>query len=398
MATGLTKNTSVIGIQQESTEGTYAAPAAATDFIAPLESGFELTPGKELVERKLITSTIGEITPRVGLQSVGVTLPVELRASGTEGGKTDFDLLLKGALGNSRQITSNVTTKSSGNTGTVLQIEDADISKFSVGDFIIVKESGAYAPNFITAKTSGTGTATITVAPGRASGNYPDSVVLSKSTTYYPANTGHIPLSMSFYWGNEIVEKAIGCKVTQMSVDNFQTGQLANFAFSLQGLSFDQANESAAFTPSFDDALPPLILRACIYQDGTAIDVNKFGLQLTNELKFITTTCSSSGKVSSRVTSRRIAGSVNPYKDDTSVAQFTKFSANTAYSLIVFAYNPSAVSGEISLGSAVGIYLPNCITTELKVGDQEGILTDEISFRATGGSAGTSNDIYVGFV
>lgn len=399
MATGLTKNTTVIGIESESTEGTYVAPSAATSYIAPLESGFELTPGKELVERKLITSTIGQVKPRVGLQSVTATLPVELRGSGTEGAETDFDLLIKGALGARRQISTTTTTKSSGNTATILQIQDADISKFSVGDMIIVKESAAYAPNFITAVDTSSGTANITVAPGRASSTYPNSVVVSKCTTYYPANSGHIPLSLSFYWGNEIRETAIGCKVTQMSVDNFQTGQLASLNFSVAGLSFDQVNGSAPHTPSFDTGgVPPLILRACLYQNSVAIDINKFSISLANELKFITSTCSASGKTSSRVTSRKITGSINPYKDDTSVAQFTKFNANTDYSLIVFAYNPSSTTGEIDMGSCVGFYLPACITTELKVGDQEGILVDDISFQAHGGSAGTSNDIYMGFV
>jgi hypothetical protein len=398
MATGITKNTTIIGLAVESTEGTFLAPQGATSYVAPLEDGFELTPSKELIERNILTSSISNPTPRTGMESVTVQIPVEMRASGVEGGDPDFDPLLKGALGSRRQIAAQNTTKNSGNTGSVLQIEDADIADYNVGDMIVVLESGGHHPCFITAVDSTGGAANITIAPSKSSGSFSNSVVVSKSTTYYPANSGHQAISASVYWGNTIREYAAGCKVTQLSVENFQTGQLASFNFALEGLDFNQADGAAPHTPSYDSGTPPIILRACVYQNGTSIDVNSFSMQLTNELGFITSTCSASGKTSSRVTARNISGSVNPYKDDTSVAQWTKFDQNTEYSLMVFAYNPSSTSGEISMGSCVGIYLPQCITTELKVGDQEGILVDDISFQATAGSAGSSNDIYIGFV
>lgn len=397
MGTGIAKNTSIIGLKEEVTEGTYVAPAAATDYIQPLE-GFDVSPKKEVVERTILTSSIGKVTPRVGQKSVTVSLPVEFRASGIEGAATDFDLLLKGALGNVRSIATTTTTKASGNTGSVLQIEDADISKFTVGDIILIKESGGHHVCAVTAKTTGTGTATITVLPSKTSGSFSNSVVISKSTTYYPANSGHIPLSVSVYWANEILQKAIGCKVTKLSLDGFSTGGLASFGFELEGLSFDEIDGSAPHTPTYDSGIPPLILNACLFQDGVDIPVNSFGVNIANTLGFITSTCSANGKISSRVTARTVAGSFNPYKDDTSVAQFTRFDQNTAFSLFVRAYNPSAVSGEIEMGSAIGIYLPNCLITEKKIADQDGILTDELTFSATRGVSGSTEEIYIGMV
>jgi hypothetical protein len=381
MATGIAKNTTIIGLKEEVTEGTYVVPSAATDYIQPLES-IDVSPRKELVERTILTSSIGVVQPRVGTKSVTAALPVEFRASGVEGGKTDFDLLLEGALGNSRQIASRIETKASGNTGSILQIEDADIGSLSVGDIIVVLESGAHHICAISAKDSSTGTANVTITPAKASGSFSNSVEISKSTTYYPANSGHIPLSLSVYWANEILEKAVGCKVTRMSIDNFSVGALASFGFELEGLGFEETNSAAPHTPSYDTGLPPLILNASVYQDGTEISVNNFSLQLQNTLGFITSTGSSNGRISSRVTRRTLSGSINPYKDDTSVTQYTKFNANTSFTLFVRAYNPSAVSGEVELGSVIGIYLPSCLITEKKVADQEGILTDELSFSA----------------
>lgn len=397
MATGIAKNTSIIGIKEESTEGTYLAPAAATDYIQPMD-GFDVAPKKEVVERTILTSSIGKVTPRVGQKSVTVSLPVEFRASGVEGAATDFDLLLKGALGNVRAIATTTTTKASGNTGSVLQIEDADISKFTVGDIVLIKESGGHHVCAITAKSTGTGTATVTILPSKASGSFSNSVVISKSTTYYPANAGHIPLSISTYWANEILQKAIGCKVTKLSLDGFSVGGLASFGFEAEGLSFDEVNGAAPHTPTYDSGIPPLILNACLFQDGVDVPVNSFGVSLQNTLGFITSTCSANGRISSRVTARTLSGSFNPYKDDTSVAQFTKFDQNTAFSLFVRAYNPSAVAGEIDMGSAIGIYLPNCLITEKKIADQDGILTDELTFAATRGVSGSTEEIYIGFI
>jgi hypothetical protein len=397
MATGIAKNTTIIGLKQESTEGTYVAPGAATDFIQPLE-GFDIAPKKDTVERTILTSSIGKVTPRVGQKSVTASVPVEFRASGTEGAVTDFDLLLKGALGNSRAISTTTTTKSSGNTGSVLQIEDADISKFNVGDIVVIKETGAHQCVAITAKSTGTGTASITVLPSKPSGNFSNSVVISKSTTYYPANSGHIPLSLSVYWANEILQTAFGCKVTKMSLDNFSVGNIASLGFEMEGLGFDESNGSAGFTPSYDSGIPPLILSACLYQDGVDLPINSFGLNLQNTLGFITSTCSANGKISSRVTARTITGSLNPYKDDTDVGQYTKFNANTEFSLFVSAHNPSSTSGEFDMGSVIGIYLPKCLITEKKIGDQNGILTDELTFAATRGVSGATEEMYIGFI
>lgn len=394
----VTKNTTIIGLKEEASEGVYLAPAAATDYIQPLADGFEISPTKELVERTVLTSSIGKVSPRVGTKSVSATLPVEFRASGIEGAKTDFDPLMKGALGSSRQITTTTTSKAVAHTATVIQIEDADISKFNVGDLIVVKQSGDHTPSFITAVDSTLTAANITVLPGRETGVFSASVVISKSTTYYPANSAHIPLSLSYYWGNTKTTKAIGCKVTSLSLDNFATGQLASFNFGLEGLSFDEVDGGAPHTPSFDVGLPPLILNSCLYQDGVNLQVNQFAVSLSNTLGFVTSTCSDNGKISSRVVERALEGSLNPYMDDVSVAQFTKFNQNTAFSLAVFSYNPSAVAGEIDMGSVVGIYLPNCLITEKAYGDQDGILTDELSFAATRGTAGSTEEIYIGFV
>jgi hypothetical protein len=398
MATGITKNTSIIGVEIEGTEGTYTAPSAATSYVQPLADGFELTPAREKIDRAILTNSIGKATPRLGIKSVQAALPVEFRASGVEGGDVDFAALLKGALGATRSIASTTTTKSSGNTGSVLQIQDADISKFNAGDIVVVKESGGHHVCAITAVDSSTGAANIAITPAKASGSFSNSVVISKSTMYYTANASHPALSLSYYWANEILQKAIGCKVTAMSLDNFATGQVASLKFDLEGLGYGESNTVAPHTPSYDTGIPPIILGATVYRNGTAIDINKFSLSLANTLSFLTATANANGRSASRVTERQVTGSINPYKDDTATTYHDAFDAGTEFSLFIKAYNPSAVAGEVTLGSVIGIYLPKCIATETKVADENGILTDDISFQAVRGSSGSTEEMYLGLI
>jgi hypothetical protein len=300
-------------------------------------------------------------------------------------------------LGDVRSIAAQVTTKAAGHTVGNLPIEDADIGDFTVGDIIVVLEAGDNSVHAVEAVDTSGGAANIDIVPDRDS--IPSaSVVISKSRTYFPANSGHSALSLSYYWGNEIRQSAVGTKVTTMSVDGFSTGGVASFNFGLEGLSFDEIDGAAPFTPTFDSGLPPIILGACVYQNDTSLDVNEFTLSLENTLGFLTSTCSENGRINSRVTSRAVSGSINPYKDDTSVGQHTFFDDNTEYSLFAFAANPSSVAGEFELGSVVGIWLPKALTVEKIVADQEGILTDAISFQATRGEDGAMDEIFVGVV
>ncbi len=399
MATPVIRDTSVFGIEAESTEGTYAVPAAATSYFQPEEDGFEFTPSRDLLERNVINQSIGAATPKVGMKSVAGSLTTELRASGVEGGDVDFGLLLKGALGATRAISANKTTKSSGNTGSVLQIEDADISAFTVGDIILVKETGGHHVAFIASKTSGAGTATITISPAKPTGVFSNSVVISKSTMYLTANTGHPALSLSYYWGNQIRQAALGAKIKSMGIENFTTGQLARLAFAWEGLTYTEIDGAAPHTPTYDVGTPPVILSASIFKDGTEFNINTFGLSLENTIAYQTQTSSPNGKVASRVVERKITGTVNPYMDDATTAFFTLFDANTEFSLFIRAYNPSATAGEIAMGSVFGIYLPKCIVTEYKKGDLEGLITDEVGFQAVRGSSGDLNEeMYVGLI
>lgn len=395
MATGLIRKNTIIGLEEEVTEGTYLAPQADTSYIQPLEDGFSITPARELLDRTILNASPGKPTPRLGVKSVTAELPVEFRASGVEGGAPDFDKLLDSALGDVRNATAS-TTKT-GNGASQLEIEDADISKYAVGDIVVVKEAGAWEARPISAVDTTPGFANIQFPFPLDNGAPADNVVVAAFRTYLTAEVGHAPLSLSYYWANEIRQALSGGKVTSMSIDNFTTGQVGSFNFSLEGLTYeDEVDGVAPHTPVYDSALPPILLNACVFYDGVVKEVNTVSLTLTNTLGFITDLCSPNGRVSSRVTDREITGSINPYKDDTTTEFFDDWNDGTEFSLFVTAYNPSAVAGEWDPGSAVSLWLPQCLNTEFNTEDLEGILVDQLTFRATRGANGDQEEMFIG--
>ncbi len=390
------KDTQKWAVEEEVTEGTYVTPASAASFLQVLKQGSELKESKEFLEREVFTGSIGDITPRTGIKSSSGAIPVECRANSTEGSAPEFNSLLKSALGTRRQNTTNVTTKASGNTGSVLHIEDADISKFNIGDIVLVKQAGAYHVSPITAKASGAGVATITLLVSKPSGSFSNSVVIAKFTTYTVAESGHPTLSVTQYIDDAVKKMAIGARVNKFSLADFTTGKMPKFNFGFEALSFDRSLAAPAYTPSYDSALPPIMLDAKAYMDGTALTINELVLNVECTTGFATSFSSSNGKISSRVTKRKITGTIDPYQQTDSIANYTKFLNNTEFSLFAYAKNDTGVTGEFQ--NVVAVYMPKCIITELNEGEADGLVKEGINFKASRGTAGTTNEIYICFI
>jgi hypothetical protein len=381
----------------EDTEGTYKAPQSANDYVQTLKDGAEMTPSQELLERNIFTGNIGKTQSRLGTKSVTGSMPVEFRAGENEGDAPEADALLSAALGG-KKTRAAVTTKT-GNTTTLLQIEDADISDFSRYDIVLVKEAGQFEMSWVFNVDDTPGASTITLGQG-LSFTPSDNVEIAAVTQYSAANSGHPSLSISKYIEDTILEQSAGSRITSMALENFSTGQISTLNFGFEGLSFDRSVTANPYTPNYDDTLPPITLRACVHQDGTQIQVNDLTMSLENTLGFVTSTCSANGRLSSRVTERSISGSFNPYKQDDNVDQFEKFKCNTAYSLFAYAFNPLLDSncnftGEFNNG--IAILLPNCITTELGESDADGLLVDDVSFEANRGPQGAIDEVKIAF-
>lgn len=391
----LSKDTK-IGVEEEVTEGTYVAPSGATSYVQPLE-GYSFTPGREVIDRPVIRTNLDPATPKMGIKSVTAVVPVECRASGTAGGQPDHHSLLKSAFGSERSIAAAVTS-GTGHTSTVINIEDADISDFSVGDVVMVKESGAFELRPITAVDDSTGAANITLAFALDGGAPADNVDIEAVQMYHTAQSGHVPLSISQYLGNELRAAGLGMKVTSLALENFTPGQIPSWNFQLEGIGYTYTDGAAPHTPTFDSATPPVVLSACIWRDGVDTKVQNFSLSMANQFNFLTSTCSADGREKSVITGREITGSFDPYTDDTSVDHFTDWEAGTEFSIFLNAYTPSGTAGEITLGSAVGIWIPKAICTEFAPQDSDGVFVDQMSFRVVSGEDGATGGMYLGLV
>ena len=396
MAIGIKDNT-VYAVEIEDTEGTYKAPTADTSYVQVLADGAELTPAKETLERNIFNGSIGKSTPRTGTRTVTGAMPVEMRASATEGAAPEYDALMRSAMGLRRQVTTTTaddTDAGGPHTTSRIYLLDADASKYQVGDIVTIKKSGDHHTSPVTAVSNVAGDVYIDLLVANDTA-FSDGDVIAAVSTYVTADSGHPSLSISKYIEAARLEQATGARVSSMALENFTTGQLANWNFGFEGLDWDASLTAQPHTPDFDDALPPIILNACVFQDGVQLDVNELSFSLENTLGFVTSTCSSNGRISGRATERNITGSFNPYKEDNSVSQWTNFKDNTEFSIFASAYIPSSTAGEY--GQVVAFYIPKCVITEVSEADQDGLLQNELSFTAARGSDGSTEELYVSF-
>lgn len=395
MGIGLVADEGIVFATEEVTEGTYVAESIAGQALEVLSDGLEFTPGRELLERNNRTSTIETVESLLGQKSMVGTVPVELKAGSASGDAPETDLLYKALLGGKRQILAQVTSKAApAHTDSQLEIEDADIGDFAVGDIIRVLEAGAFHTSPITAVDPSGGAANITLLVPAPAGAFSASVVIEKATTYFSAS-GAPTLSLTNYLGGEIRQKAIGMRPVSAEISNFATGQLGEVAFGLEGLNFDREVGTPVVTGTFDTSLPPVMLGAKIYYNGAEIQVNNLSVSLTNTVGFLTSTGSKSGKISSRITKLSISGSINPYTENDDVDKFTDFNDSNAFSLFASTHNfTNAACTEWN--QEVAIYLPKCKISELTTGSEDGIHTDVINFTAHKTLGGDS--VFLGFL
>lgn len=394
----MVKNNTKVAINVEVTEGVYVAPTAGSDFLSPLADGLEFSPSQETLERNNLNSSIGKSTPRTGMKSVTGSIPVEAKASGVEGAAPEYGLLIESALGSKRQVTTSTaddTDSTTPHTTSRIYLLDSDAGKYKVGDVAHVKVSGDHHVSAIDAISDTPGDVFIDLLVPAANA-FTDGDVISAVTTYVPANSGHPTFSMTKYMEDARKETAAGCRVISMALNNFTTGQLADFSFGFEGLSWDSSLSALVITPALDDALPPIVLNACIYQDGVQIPMNSVAFSIENTLGSKTSTCSENGKISSRITERVVSGTIDPYKQDDNIDNFNRFKNNTPFSLFGSMSIPTGVDGEVQ--DIVAFFMPNCLVTEYAEADQDGLLQETLSFSANRGTDGTSEEIYISII
>lgn len=391
MAIGVHKRDSIIGIMEESAEKTYTVPSGVTKYMQ-VENDFNVKITRDLKEREFITGSIGLPKPLVGMKSAEASLTFEARGGADGGTKPDYAPILKSFFGSEVVRASDYLTDASSTTTSLIMAAGAG-ANFAVGDMVLIKKgTGNSAVRFVTAKA----TDTLTIAPALAAGEVPGTgVTVSGAVTYKPANSAHVSLSLSCYWGNQIREAIIGAKVKSFSLAAWEVGEIPKFTCNLQALSYTRIDGAAPHTPTYVSQLPCVVLNAVLMKDGVATQVKGISLAGDQEIIKAYDVADADGATAQYVTKRTITGSINPYLDDTSVANFTSYNASTSFSLLLTIGNVDS-SGDFVEGSIIGVYLPQCVFTENSIGDDGGLLMENLNFRAHRGDTGTTDEIYLG--
>ena len=385
------KGKSSVFLKEEVTEGLYAAPVNA-DAVEVLEDGVGFEYTRDEVERNLLSDTIEVEASRLGMAQVSGTVPVEFKAGAAEGDLPREKVLYKSLLGGVRQI-SSVTTTKTGNTSSVLQIQDADISKFKKNDIILVKEAGKYEARPVASVITTLGSASLTLAVPLSAAPA-DNVVIGKASVYYHKSDAP-SFSTTHYIGGKIEEVVTGCRSISASLESWEGGAVPSWSFSVESLDLEQSATPMTLTPSFaGDALPPVVLGACVWINGQKVSYNSLALNLENTKAEILSACSTSGKVASRFTQFVASGEIAPYMDDDNVNRFTAFNNNDDISVFGYAYNPSSVAGQVE--QVVAFWFPQAKITTMPNGDQDGIMTNQISFKAY--KKDGEDTVFIGFI
>jgi hypothetical protein len=392
MAIGVVKGRSSVFLKEEVTEGVYVAPASSADAVEVLEdfAGFEFT--REEIERSVLSDTVEQEASRLGLPTVSGEIPMELKAGATEGALPRGSVLYKSLMGAVRSVATASTTKSSGNTVSELMIQDADISKYSVNDVVLVKVPGAWQVRPIESVVTTPGAAKIVLAIDLDS--VANSVVVAPAKVFYHAE-GAPTVSASTYLGGVIEDQATGLRALTGELANWTTGTIPTFTFGTEGLGLDRAVDAPAYATDFSaEPQPPVALGACVWLNGVETDYTELGLSIENTKADIVSPCSPDGKVGSRITQFSVTGSVDPYMQDNSVSRFDLYEANADLSVFAYISNPGDNAGEIK--NVVAFWLPQTKITSLTNADQDGVMKDQLEFRAYRKLGGDS--AYISFI
>lgn len=387
------KKNIVVYVTVEAVEGEYEAPATGADAVQSLADGLEMSPTKELIDRNIARGGIGKVAGRPGQESVTANIPVEFKAGSTEGSAPEYGSMLKAAMGGVRSVAAAVTASTSDGavgSASVVPLADADASKYAVNDMVKVRHGSVDHIVRISAVSNTAGSTSLTVEPALASGSFVAGDTVSAVTTYYTTDAGHETVSVTKEIEGNLVEMGAGCRIKTVSLNNFSTGQIADFGFALEGLTFSKILGGTGLTPSFDSSEPPLVLNAKVLLDGEEIEVNEVTLSLENTVAFKTATGAPKGKIASRITERSIAGSFNPYKQSDNIDLYNRFNNIEKFGLMLSASNPSGIVGQLK--EIISIYVPLCLITELGESDQDGLLQENVSFQVDGAS------MYISFI
>lgn len=227
---GLTR-ASTFAIKEETTEGTYVAPAAATDFVA-LRPGNETTYEPEQLENDELLNDIGAAKSFVGKEVVSGKHSAYLRHSGVEGQEPQLGVLYESVMG-SKQVAGTQYNTVSSSTVNVINVDTGEGANFVEGQALLVKNGVGYEIRNINSISADALTLNFSLDNAPSSG-----VDLGKAITYIPAASGHPSFSTTKYiGGGHAKEVTAGNTVTEAAFTMDANG-FGEVEFSYEGTKY----------------------------------------------------------------------------------------------------------------------------------------------------------------
>jgi len=385
---GLTTRSTFVGVKPEAVEGTYLQPVAA-DLIKVIDPPV-YSPAVEVLERSEIKGSIGRSKPLHGMRSGTIEMNVELKSGGETAGVVDQPEIHELMLSAFGSVTSpgNATTDV-GSTDTIIELTVGGGAPFAAGDILNIEGEIRFI------KSIATDTITLNQALGKGAPS--SAVTVTGGYTYKPTTTGHNPLSIGIWYGNDWEARGVGGRVSNFSLSDVATGQIGKAAFTIELLNYDNVAPSTAPSPAaFNPTDPPVWLNGSILKDATEFCTKTVELGMEQTVTAEECITEIGGKSRLFLTDRNISGVVSPQVDSSNLDIWTDFRDNVDFELMVAAAKFLA-NGDLVVGTGVGFYCPQTNFTGLGFEDSDGIMVHNLP-TSMHESAATNDDLYFGFV
>jgi hypothetical protein len=362
----------------ETTSGTDAAPAAATDAVLVEEP--RATPNMELEQTNEVTGSLDNTQSIVGGGFAEHTARFFAKGSGVAGTAPEFAPYLQAAA-------LGLTTLAAPSTGTA-QAGDTDAITLAVG------APSSSLVGFVIETTGGTGpgqTRVITAynTTSKVATVYPDWTVEPDATTTYSVGAGNlfVPVSTalktitSYLYlknsgsGDAVLKKLLGGAATLSFA--IQTRQTGKFTATVRGKLVAPTDVTNPTGAVFDSVRPRPLNAADAVLGGDTVCFRNFTLDLGNEITQGDCPGETFGYDPARVTSRKITGRINPQ-------MLTMASRNPFADMVAGTNKMLWLNWGETAGNRVSIFLPNIAYTGNEEDDLDGISADGLPFEATG--------------
>lgn len=221
----------VVGVREESTEGSLLALNSASQLIAA-QDDVELAPQMDTLENAELRSSLATAKPIMGAENPSFTMSHYLRHSGVEGQAPNYGTLLKAVFGSTETYGTEYDTDSSSTTS-VLKLPGSEANNFHARHIVLIKDPvNGYRIRGLTAATGTDLTLGFDLPAAPSSG-----VNLGKCVLYYPSNDSHPSLSVWQYLGGGLVASAAGVKLESLDL-TATAGELVNATYSGTGLKW----------------------------------------------------------------------------------------------------------------------------------------------------------------